>query len=81
MAELSVKHQDSSVYHPESPTRTGMRACHCYCSPFMKLLGFSPAELVFGHTMRGPLQLLQDRPENNGMTGKLSDVVFLQETG
>lgn len=24
-------------------------------------LGFSPAELVFGHTMRGPLKLLSDQ--------------------
>ena len=26
-----------------------------------ELLGFSPAELVFGHTVRGPLDVLKDQ--------------------
>lgn len=80
---LSVKHQVSSVYHPESQgalehfhqTLKSMLRTYCLedgpewdegvplllfaiCETVQESLVFSPAELVFGHTVRGPLKLL-----------------------
>ena len=41
-----------------------MKVYICYCmqpeSPFSNL-GFGPFELVFGHTVRGPLNLLKEQ--------------------
>lgn len=41
-------------------------------------LGFSPAELVFGHTVRGPLKLLKERwLENQPAPTNLLEVLKL----
>lgn len=80
MSMLSVKHQVSSAFHPESQgalERFYQTRKFCVGTnrkwdeglpllPFairetawFQPLGFSLAELVFGHTLRGPLRLLQ----------------------
>ena len=45
--------------------KVGMRAYTCYYfavpESVQELLGFSPFELVFGHTVRGPLLLLKEK--------------------
>ncbi len=86
MQELSVKHQISSAYHPESQgalerfhqTLKSMLRKYCvesnrewdeglplllfaFRETIQESLGFSPAELVFGHTVRGPLRLLREK--------------------
>ena len=83
---LSVAHQVSSPYHPESQgalerwhqTLKAMLRKYCMdtCNdwdegvPFVlfairetvqESLGFSPADLVFGHTPRGPLKVLKEQ--------------------
>lgn len=86
LRELSVKHQLSSAYHPESQgalerfhqTLKSMLRTFCVETgrdwddglplvmfavreTVQESLGFSPAELVFGHTVRGPLKLLREQ--------------------
>ncbi|KAL3979168.1 gamma-glutamyltranspeptidase / glutathione hydrolase / leukotriene-C4 hydrolase [Sarotherodon galilaeus] len=86
LKSLSIKHQKSSAYHPESQgalerfhqTLKAMMRKFCLESgrewdeglPLLLLAvresvqectGFSPAELVFGHTVRGPLRLLKEK--------------------
>uniref|UniRef100_A0A8P4KNJ7 Gypsy retrotransposon integrase-like protein 1 n=1 Tax=Dicentrarchus labrax TaxID=13489 RepID=A0A8P4KNJ7_DICLA len=86
IASLSIKHQKSSAYHPQSQgalerfhqTLKSMMRKFCLETgkeldeglPLLLLAaresvqestGFSPAELVFGHTVRGPLRLLRER--------------------
>uniref|UniRef100_A0AAQ4NYV1 Gypsy retrotransposon integrase-like protein 1 n=1 Tax=Gasterosteus aculeatus aculeatus TaxID=481459 RepID=A0AAQ4NYV1_GASAC len=83
---LSISHQVSSAYHPESQGalerwhQTLKTMLRKYCMetganwdegvPFVlfavretvqESLGFSPADLVFGHTPRGPLKVLKER--------------------
>ena len=41
--------------------KSGIDAFICCCSPLDKSLGFSPFELVFNHTVRGPLKLLKEK--------------------
>lgn len=82
---LSISHQVSSPYHPESQgalerwhqTLKAMLRKYCLDAsndwdegvPFVlfavretvqESLGFSPADLVFGHTPRGPLMVLKE---------------------
>uniref|UniRef100_A0A3B3Q649 Gypsy retrotransposon integrase-like protein 1 n=1 Tax=Paramormyrops kingsleyae TaxID=1676925 RepID=A0A3B3Q649_9TELE len=84
--QLSIQHQVSSAYHPESQGalerfhQTLKTMLRTYCSaqgkdwdegiPLLlfairdtvqESLGFSPAELVFGHSVRGPLKVLQEQ--------------------
>ncbi|XP_062610561.1 uncharacterized protein LOC134272333, partial [Saccostrea cucullata] len=54
MQELGVKHHTSSAYHPESQGALERDAKQ-------ESLGFSPFELVYGHTVRGPLKLLKEK--------------------
>ena len=86
MKSLSIKHIQSSAYHPESQGalerfhQTLKSMFRKYCAetgkrwdeglPFLLLavreseqesLGFSPSELVFAHSVRGPLRVLRDR--------------------
>lgn len=86
MRELSIKHQVSSAYYPESQGalerfhQTVKSVLKRYClesnrewddglplllfaihKTTQESLGFSPADLVFGHTVRGPLRLLRER--------------------
>ncbi len=86
LAELGVKHQLSSAYHPESQgalerfhqTLKSMLRSYCIAHgkdwaeglPYLMFavreaeqesLGFSSADLVFGHTVRGPLKLLSEQ--------------------
>lgn len=83
MSELSIKHQVSSAYHPQSQGtlerfhQTLKSMLRKYCAEsnrewdeglpqllfaiqetIQESLGFSPTELVFGHTVRGLLRLL-----------------------
>lgn len=41
------------------------------CETVQESLGFSPAELVFGHTVRGPLKMLKE----NWLSEQRSDVI------
>lgn len=86
LSSLSVVHQTSSPYHPESQgalerfhqTLKSMLRKFCLESakvwdeglPLLMFAaretaqestGFSPAELVFGHTVRGSLRLLREK--------------------
>ena len=86
LSNLSISHQVSSPYHPESQgalerwhqTLKAMLKKYCMDTsadwdegvPFVlfairetvqESLGFSPADLVFGHTPRGPLKVLKER--------------------
>ena len=86
LKKLSIAHQVSSPYHPESQgalerwhqTLKAMLRKYCMdtCNdwdegvPFVlfairetvqESLGFSPADLVFGHTPRGPLKVLKEQ--------------------
>lgn len=85
MKNLSITHQVSSAYHPESQgalerwhqTLKTMLKKYCVETntswdegvPFVlfavretiqESLGFSPADLVFGHTPRGPMKVLKE---------------------
>lgn len=86
LSGLSVAHQLSSTYHPQSQgalerfhqTLKTMLRVHCVEAgsdwtdslPLLMFavretvqgsLGFSPAELIFGHSVRGPLKLLKEQ--------------------
>ena len=66
MHELGITQFKSSPYHPESPGalerfhQTLKNMIRSYCS-VQESLGFSPFELDFGHTVRGPLQILKEK--------------------
>ncbi len=86
LKQLQVRHQKSSVYHPQSQGALERFHQHlkslirAYCTelkadweeglPWLLLAarevvqestGFSPNDLVFGHTVRGPLAIVQDK--------------------
>ena len=65
MQELGIKQFRSSAYHPESQGalerfhQTLKNMIRMYCQDMQGSLGFTPFELVFRHTIRGPLKLLK----------------------
>ena len=102
ISSLSIKHQKSSAYHPQSQgalerfhqTLKAMIKKFCLESgrewdgglPFLMLAtresvyestGFSPAELVFGHSVCGPLRLLKDRFVSDPDGSKLNSIDYV----
>ena len=66
--ELGITQFKSSPYHPESQgalERFQDEGIHLLLfavrESVQESLGFSPFELVFGHTVRGPLKLLKEK--------------------
>ena len=73
MRQLFIKHHTSSAYHPQSQGalerfhQTLKSLLRAYCMELyasreviQESKGFSPNELVFGHSVRGPLAVLKD---------------------
>lgn len=52
---LAISHVTFSPYHPESQGVLAVREV------VQEFLGFSRAELVFGHLVQDPLKMLKDR--------------------
>lgn len=100
LKSLSVSHQMSSAYHPESQgalerwhqTLKAMLRKYCMDTgkdwdegvPYVlfairetvqESLGFSPAELIFGHTVRGPLKVLKEQLMADDSVGSSTNVL------